>query len=387
MSEVTTRQAKSYWHPGETQSWPEPGLLIEQRQGYFLHDVDGNRLIDIDLNGGVFNLGHRNPELVETLTMATRRVDVGDHRLPSLAATTLAEALTAATPGDLQYTVCSAGSTELIGIALATARQSKPAGKMLCTSSGAGEHDVDVVPYNDLGAMEDAMARAAVAAVLIQTMPQSAGFLLPDEGYLQGVKALCERYSALYIADETNIGLMHTGQLWAINGYGVQPDILLVGNGISGGMYPFACGVFSTKPLVIPGNRQSSGSEPGCLLALKSLEICQRTEVQDLARHISEFIGSGLAAVQRLYPDFVRSFVQHGLVMGLEFAGDDSAQGVMQHLYQHGVWVSAASPTLVQIKPGTLMSQALAEELLVRVETAIFAARQEQSSHNRNRAR
>jgi acetylornithine/succinyldiaminopimelate/putrescine aminotransferase len=387
MGAAKTQASRTYWNQGKTQAWQELGTnpLIDQRQGYFLHDVDGTRLIDVHLNGGTYNLGHRNPELVETLTLATQRFDMGDHQLPSLAAATLAEALAAATPGDLQYTVYGASSAEVRRIAINTARQTKPGGKTLSTPSAFIESDADeqnfiTVPYNDLKAMEDALAKGDIASVMVETIPQDCGFIMPDEGYLQAIKGLCERYNALYIADETRIGLMHTGQLWAISGYGVQPDILLLGNGLSGGMYPIACAIISRK--YAPGHdgyTQTSGTELGCIVALKTLEICQRSEVRDLAHHIGDFIGSGLARMQALYSDFLTAIHQHGLVMGLEFAGNDSAKGVMKHLYHHGVWahMSSTTATVLPIKPGVLMTQELAEELLVRVEAAIFDARQE----------
>ena len=399
MGEAKTQPSRTYWNPGKIQAWQETGidLLIDQRQGYFLHDVDGNRLIDVHLNGGTSNLGHRNAELVETLTLANKRFDMGDHQLPSLAAATLAEALAAATPCDLQYTIYGTSSGEVRRIAIKTARQSKPGGKILFTPSAFIESDAVeqgfiAVPYNDLNAMEIALAKGDIAAVMLETMPQDCGFIMPDEGYLQAVKGLCERFNALYIADETQIGLMHTGQLWAITGYGVQPDILLVGNGLTGGMYPIACAIISRKyapGLQHEGYTQISGTELGCIVALKTLEICQRSEVRDLAHHIGDSIGSGLARMQALYSDFLTAIHQHGLVMGLEFASNDSAKGVMKHLYHHGVRanISSTTATVLPIKPGTLMTQELAEELLVRVEAAIFDARQDHVNHQLKSAR
>ena len=90
-------------------------------------------------------------------------------------------------------------------------------------------------------------AAGDVAAVIMETIPATYGFPLPDPGYLQGVKGLCERYGALYIADEVQTGLMRTGELWGITKPGIDPDILVVGKGISGGMYPISCAVLSEE--------------------------------------------------------------------------------------------------------------------------------------------
>ncbi|MEH6550322.1 MAG: aminotransferase class III-fold pyridoxal phosphate-dependent enzyme [Pseudomonadales bacterium] len=389
MNAVNTLASRTYWNPGITQAGQELGinLLTDKRQGYFLHDVDGSRLIDVHLNGGSLNLGYRNPELVETLTLATQRFDMGDQQLPSLAASALAEALAVAAPGDLQNTVYGTSSAEVRRIAINTARQTKPAGKIVsilgnAIESDMAEQDFIAVPYNDLKAMEDTLAKGDIAAVIIETIPQDNDFIMAGEGYLHTVKNLCERYNALYIADETQIGLMHTGQLWAISGYGIQPDILLIGNGLTGGMYPIACAIISRKyPSGLQQNESmyASGIELGCIVALKTLEICQRREVRDLAHHIGEFIGTELARMQSLYSDFFTAMHRHGLVMGLEFKSNDSAKAVMKQLYHHGILANISSYTssVLSIKPGILMTQTLAEELLIRIEAAIFAAHQD----------
>jgi 4-aminobutyrate aminotransferase-like enzyme len=84
-----------FWNPGKTQFWIDSGvpLVIDRRGGYFLHDVEGKRLIDTHLNGGTYNLGHRNPEVMAAVTAAMQRFDIGNHHFPSLARTALAESL------------------------------------------------------------------------------------------------------------------------------------------------------------------------------------------------------------------------------------------------------------------------------------------------------
>jgi len=87
-------RSRSFWNPGKTQDWQDMGvdLVIDRREGYYLYDMDGRRLIDLHLNGGTYNLGHRNPELVQALKSGTERFDMGNHHFPALARTALAEA-------------------------------------------------------------------------------------------------------------------------------------------------------------------------------------------------------------------------------------------------------------------------------------------------------
>jgi acetylornithine/succinyldiaminopimelate/putrescine aminotransferase len=98
-----------------------------------------------------------------------------------------------------------------------------------------------------------------------------------------------------------------------------------------------------------------------------------------LVAYISNFIRAGLNEIQDLYPDFFTGIRQNGVVMGLEFNHPEGAKPVMKYLYQNGVWAifSTLDPRVLQFKPGILMTQALSEELLRRVEVAIGQARAE----------
>src|SRR5205823_5630969 len=88
-------KSKQFWNPDKTQFWIDSGvpLVIDRREGYFIYDVEGKRLIDVHLNGGTYNLGHRNPEVAAAVTAAMQHFDIGNHHFPSLARTALAEAL------------------------------------------------------------------------------------------------------------------------------------------------------------------------------------------------------------------------------------------------------------------------------------------------------
>jgi len=238
------------------------------------------------------------------------------------------------------------------------------------------------VPFNDLEAMEEALRAGDVAAVLLETIPATYGFPLPDPGYLPGVKRLCERYGALYIADEVQTGLMRTGEMWGITKAGVEPDIMVIGKGITGGMYPISCVVLSEECsawLKEDGFGHIStggGAELGCVVALKVLEICGRPEVRSMVHYISERFGNGLQAIQELYPDWFVGIRQDGVVMGLEFDHPQGAKIVMKHLYENGVWAifSTLDPRVLQFKPGILLGPELVDEVLDRTEVSIGQA-------------
>ena len=411
-------RSKTFWNPNKTQFWQDVGvdLVIDRRENYFLHDMDGKRLIDVHLNGGTYNIGHRNPELLEVLNAGGRRFDMGNHHFPALARTALAEAIADCTPEGLQYTIYGAGGAEAIELAIKSARHATQKRKIISIIKAYHGHSglamktgderfsktflsEDVldefiqVPFNDLSAMEDALKGRDAAAVIMETIPATYGFPMPHEGYLADVKKLCERYDALYIADEVQTGLMRTGALWGVTKYGVTPDIMVIGKGITGGMYPISCCVVNERAgqwLKQDGFAHMStagGAELGCIVALKVLEITQRPEVSSMVSYISDYLRTGLDEIRALYPDFFIGIRQHGVIMGLEFNDPEGAKPVMKYLYEHGVWAifSTLDPSVLQFKPGILMTQDLCEELLRRVEVAIGLAQREVMGGSRRR--
>jgi len=391
-----------YVIPGRVQTFKGLGipLVIGKREGYYIWDLDGHRLIDLHLNGGTFNLGHRNPEIIEAMLKAAEIVDIGNHHFPSKARAELAEMLARLTPGDLTCSVFASGGSEAVDIAIKSARWATGRRKIIGLAAGyhgrsglsgaAGDDSAAKfflsdypdefikVPFNDLDAMAKALSSKDVAAVIMETLPATSGFPIPDHGYLPGVKALCEQHGALYIADEVQTGLGRTGYLWAVEGYGVEPDILVTSKGLSGGMYPIGATVLSRdvgKWLMENAWGHVStfgGAEIGCYVAMKVLEISSRPDVLANAKKISEYLGNGFVEIQRRYP-FLKEIRRSGLVMGLKFDHETGALMMCKKLYDEGIWAMFAGFDLsvLQCKPGLLIGEALCDEILERFETAI----------------
>ena len=416
--EEVLAKAKEFWNPGKTQFWIDSGvpLVIDRREDYFLYDMSGKRLIDLHLNGGTYNLGHRNPEVVQAVTLAMQHFDVGNHHFPALARTALAEALITSAPQGLTKVIYGSGGGEAIDIALKTARHTTQKRKILSIVKAYHGHtglavatgderfstlflsdrpeEFPNVPFNDLDAMEAALRGRDIAAVIMETIPATYGFPLPEPGYLESVKRLCEEYDALYIADEVQTGLMRTGELWAITKHGIQPDIMVTGKGIGGGMYPIACVLVSEKCagwLTEDGFGHIStfgGAELGCIAALKALEVCSRDETRSMVHYIADTVGQRLRAIQELYPEWLVGIRQNGVVIGLEFNHPEGAKYVMRHLYENGVWAifSTLDPRVLQFKPGVLLKPEIVDELLDRTEIAIGRAWREVRDSTRRAA-
>lgn len=406
LKQAFLERTKKVWNPGKTQDWIDTGvdIVIDRREGYCFWDMDGQRLINMHLNGGVYNLGHRNPEVIQAVTEAMERFDIGNHHFPSLMRTELSEKLLETAPKNMHYAIFASGGGEAIDIALKSARHATSKKKIvslencyhghtgLSVKTGAPrfneifltEPEADQfvqVPFNDLQAMEQALSAKDVACVIIESIPATYGFPMPEPGYLQAVKALCEKYGALYIADEVQTGLMRTGKMWCCTGYGVEPDLIVTGKGLSGGIYPIAAVMVSEqagKWLTEDGWAHMStfgGSEIGCAAALKTLEITQRPQTLENIQSVSEYFDLALSEVQAKYPTFFTGIRKNGLVMGLEFDYPRGAELVMQELYKQGVWAiySALDPRVLQFKAGLLMTLELSKEVIDILDRSIAA--------------
>ncbi len=406
MTGVTTKPeilelTREHLYPGRVGRLLEGGIdfVPGRREGYRLWDVDGRELLDLHLNGGTFSLGHRNPELCRILADGLDDWDVGNHHFGSAPKAALAKALVEAAPGDMQYAVLTCGGAEAIDVAIKSARWAT--GRKRIVSIDAGFHgrtglsgaagDADVarfflsdrpdefvtVPFNDIAAMRAALSRSDVAAVLIETIPATCGFPVPDDDYLPAVKALCEEFGALYIADEVQTGLGRTGCVWGVDNWRVEPDILVTGKALSGGLYPVSATLLSKAAgawLIENGWGHVStfgGSDLGCLVALRVLEICTDPATLANVREQSAYLLEGLQGLARRFPFLVE--VRHkGLVMALKFADPNTGLAMMRALYENGVWaiVAGYDQSVVQFKPGLLIDREYCDEVLRRLENA-----------------
>jgi putrescine aminotransferase len=399
----TLQRARRYLFPHRMDQFESIGvdLVIGKREGYRIWDIDGRELMDFHLNGGTYNLGHRNPELLSVLLETLEYADVGNHHFPNPARAELAERLSGAT--GLQYSVFTASGAEANDVAIRSARRYTDRRKVVALEygyhgrtglSGAAGDDASArffhsdypqefikVPFGDLDAMAAALGGNDVAAVLMETIPATCGFPIPPADYLPGVRALCDRHGALYIADEVQTGLGRTGKLWGIECWDVRPDILITGKGLSGGLYPVSAAVLSANVgqwLKEDGWGYVStfgGTEPGCAVGCRALQLCAQPATLAHARHIADYLRTGLEDIHGRRP-FLKGIRQQGLVIGLEFDAPDGGMRMSGALYQNGIWAMFAGydPSVLQFKPGLLVDEAYCDEALERLERAVRLA-------------
>jgi len=213
------------------------GFVMGNREKSTLIDVDGDKsLFNLHCNGGVFNLGHRNPEIVKVLNEAVNKLDIGNHHLISKERAELASMLADLMPSDLNITIFGVGGGEAVDTAIKIARGYTERQNIISAKGGyhghtglalaAGDEQYrnpfrsrlpgfEQVAFGDLDALSHRI-NGETAAVILETIPATLGIKIPDMEYLQGVRSLCDQAGALLIMDEVQTGLGRTGKLWGI---------------------------------------------------------------------------------------------------------------------------------------------------------------------------
>ena len=236
---------------------------------------------------------------MRVLLDSLQELDVGNHHLISEQRAALAARLAELMPGDITYSVFGVSGGEAIDLAIKVARSYTGRPKVISAQGGyhghtglalaAGDEKYRApfgplspgfvqVPFNDVAALEKALDDET-AAVLFETVPATSGMPVPDHDFFSRVRELCDRHGALLIVDEVQTGLGRTGKLWGIEHFGVVPDIVVIGKGLSGGLYPMSAtcfrgkyeSVFQPDPFIHIST--FGGAEVGCPVALKVLEI------------------------------------------------------------------------------------------------------------------
>ncbi|HPG22910.1 MAG TPA: aminotransferase class III-fold pyridoxal phosphate-dependent enzyme, partial [Amaricoccus sp.] len=240
------------------------------------------------------------------------------------------------------------------------------------------------VPFNDVDALKRALRGRDIAAFIIETIPATYGFPLPNDGYLKACQELCRRYGTLYIADEVQTGLMRTGVMWGWQSYGLEPDMFVTGKGLGGGIYPISACVTTEKCggwLHEDGAAHIStagGSELGCVVAHQVIDMLQRPEVISNVHFVADFFQRALTDLMAAHSDIFVGIRQRGLILGLEFDHPEGAVAVSRALYEGGVWAifSSLDKRVLQFKPGVLLDAATSQEIVDRVDAAMPRARE-----------
>ena len=150
----------------------------------------------------------------------------------------------------------------------------------------------EIIPYNDISALENALKDSNVAAFMVEPIQGEAGVVVPDEDYLLKAYNLCAKFNVLFIADEVQTGIGRTGKMLCCDHYNFKPDILILGKALSGGVFPVSAILSSDEVMLTikPGEHGSTfgGNPLACEVAIAALEVIQNENMIDNANRLGK---------------------------------------------------------------------------------------------------
>jgi ornithine--oxo-acid transaminase len=217
------------------------------------------------------------------------------------------------------------------------------------------------IPYNDLEALEKALQDSNVCAFMVEPIQGEAGVVVPDEGYLQGVRALCSKHEVLFIADEVQTGVGRTGKLICCEHENVKPDLLILGKALGGGVLPVSCVLGNNEVMLTlkPGQHGSTfgGNPLACAVAMESLKVITDEKLVENSEKMGSIFREKLQNMNLPMVEFVRG---KGLLNAIKiepFNGDKKAYDVCIQLKKNGLLAKQTHDHIIRFAPPLIISE------------------------------
>lgn len=385
--EQTYEKYVQYVNPGLAQLMKFADFGVEMRaEGMYVYDHQGRAYLDFLGGYGTFALGHRHPKVVEAVKSQLDRMPLSSKVFFNALVADFCEALAQVLPGTLQYSFLCNSGTEAVEGALKIARKYTGKHKFIATIGGYHGKSMGSlsatgreqyrqpfyplvpgfvhVPFGDV----DAVAREMdedTAGIILEPIQGEGGIFLPGDDYLPQLRQLCDERGALLIVDEVQTGLGRTGKMFAVEHYGVQPDIITLAKALGGGVVP--SGAFSATPDIW---EKSFGDNPlihtstfggnplACAAGIATLQVLQEEGLPERAAERGEQLLGGLRSVQQQYPHVVTAVRGKGLMVGVEFGNEDVAKLVIGGMTRRGVIAAYTlnNPRVIRFEPPLIVS-------------------------------
>jgi len=371
-----------------------PARRMVSGRGPWLVDAEGREYLDLLCGLAVTGLGHAHPEVTEAIaTQAARLVHVSN-LFANDPATALASELDQLCGGGGQVFLCNSGA-ESIEAAIKLARRwggpgratvvatwgafhGRTLGALAATGQTAKQEPFVPLPegfrhavFGDLADLERQLD-PSVAAVLVEPIQGEGGVVPAPDGYLAGVRRLCDERGMLLIVDEIQTGLGRTGEWFACWHDGVRPDVITMAKALGNGVPVGACwATAEVAGAFRPGDHGTTfgGGPLVSAAALRTLEVLQRIDAPAVATRLGARLAEGLADLPG-----VQSVRGRGLLLAAELEGGLDAPSVVSAALDAGVIVNAVTATAVRLAPPFILTDDEADHGLALLGSVLDAA-------------
>lgn len=363
-------------------------VVLEKGEGVFLYDVDGKPYYDFLSGYSAVNQGHCHPKIVNALIEQAKKLTLTSRAFHSNLLGEYAQYITNYFGYDkvLPMNTGVEGGETAIKLARRWAYTKKGVeenkakivfaegnfwGRTLAaisSSTDPSSYDkfgpfmpgFELVPYNNLAALEKALQDKNVAAFMVEPIQGEAGVVIPDDGYLKGVRDLCTEYNVLFIADEIQTGLARTGKMLACDHENVKPDILILGKALSGGTMPVSAVLCNDDVMmnIKPGEHGSTygGNPLACAVAMTALQVLKDEQMVENAEAMGKLLREELA---KLNSPFIKTIRGKGLLNAIviEHSNPEASWDLCLELKNNGLLAKPTHGDKIRFAPPLVITK------------------------------
>ena len=387
--EKTNRLGAHNYHPKD--------VVIVQAEGAIVTDPEGNKYYDMLSAYSAHNFGHRHPEIVAVAKEQLDRVTLTSRAFHNDVLCEWLEMLTNITGKEMALPMNT--GAEAVETALKTARrwgaevkgvengqqeiivcENNFHGRTIAIISFSVDSDARVnygpyapgfkiIPFGDAAALEAAITPNTVA-FLVEPIQGEAGIICPPEGYLKQVREICTKHNILFMADEVQTGFARTGDVFAVQHEGVEPDVYIMGKALGGGIMPVSA-IAANKDILgiyTPGSHGSTfgGNPLACAISCKAMEIILRDDYAKMAREKGNYFMAKLKEINN--PEII-DIRGRGLLIGVEF--DHPAAEYVHKLIENGVLAKETHENTIRFAPPLTITKEEMDDAIAKIKKAL----------------
>ncbi|MBD8083743.1 ornithine--oxo-acid transaminase [Chryseobacterium caseinilyticum] len=383
-------------------------VVLDKGEGVFVWDVEGKKYYDFLSAYSAVNQGHSHPKIVEALVNQAKKLALTSRAFYNSGLGEYEKKITTLFGFDKVLPMNS--GAEAVETAVKLARKwsyevkgiSENAAKIVvCENNFHGRtttivsfsNDPDAnknygpftpgfvkIPYNDLNALEEVLKNDAqnIAAFLVEPIQGEAGVYVPDENFLKNASELCKKHNVLFIADEVQTGIARTGKLIACHHENVQPDILILGKALSGGMYPVSAVLANDEIMNVikPGQHGSTfgGNPIACAVAIAALDVVAEENLSERAEELGKLFRSEIEKVIEK-SDLITKVRGKGLLNAIlinDTPESSTAWNLCLKLKENGLLAKPTHGNIIRLAPPLVITEEQLLDCVKIIEKAVL---------------
>ncbi|MFP5111927.1 ornithine--oxo-acid transaminase [Bacillaceae bacterium C204] len=372
-------------------------IVIAKAEGVWVESPEGNRYMDMLSAYSAVNQGHRHPKIIQALKDQADKVTLTSRAFHNDQLGPWYEKICQLTNKDMALPMNT--GAEAVETALKTARRwgydvkgiaENQAEIIACIGNFHGRTmgavslssdpeykrgfgpmlpGINLIPYGDLEALKAAFT-PNTAAFLIEPIQGEAGIILPPEGFLKAAADLCKENNVLFIADEIQVGLARTGKMFACDWEEVNPDMLILGKALGGGVFPISCVVANSDVLGVfnPGSHGSTfgGNPLACAVSLAALDVIEEEKLAERSLELGKYFFEKLMSIDNPKIKTVRG---RGLFIGVELT--EEARPYCERLKDEGLLCKETHDTVIRFAPPLTITKEEIDWAFEKIKTVL----------------